>query len=417
MKKSLLLVAASAFLSVQGFAQITLVDADFGTVVNSTDRAIRTHGNSFNAVVGPNHINQARPTGYTWDINALYPGDSLTTGPVYYRHMATTGYEYGDSTTDGFGITYKYPTKILTDITASGIYQHGERITRKLYSLGSLTNGDPLTDSLVVLDQDAMFYATGFVASPAPRNILKLPATMTTTPWQNNYFYKVKAVFNYMFYGYVSDTLERRRYVVDNYSVIGHGRMKVRHHTQPQPWSMYDSVLQVRAAFIQVKDSFFINNVPATPTELGYFGLAQGVQTMVYRDYFYRTGEVVPWVEVRYTDASRNVVEEAAAGRSLIHTDNTVLSVGEQLMNKNSYAVYPNPVKGGNVINIDIKESTANGKWEYSLINIMGQPVAEGSMNINSGKTSINVPKVAPGIYYIQASNGDQKIVKAMDIE
>lgn len=420
MKKSLLLVAASALLSVQGFAQITIADTDFGTFVNTTDRMLKVSASTFITFPLTDHINQPRATGYTWNINALY-GDT-TNGAVFHRHVATTGYEYGDSMSDGFNTLYKYQTKELTNIAGTGIIRYGERVTRKAYSLGSLPMPNLLTDSLIILEQDALYYNPGFSATPAPRTILKLPVTLTTLPtpvtqWQNNYFYKVKAAFTYQFGGYQDDTLERRRYVVDNYSVIGHGSMRVRNHILPQqPWSVYENVLQIRAAFIQVKDSFFVNGVAATQGQLDTFNLIQGAQTMVYRDYFYRTGEVLPWVEVHYTDASRNVVQDAVSDRSVVHTNRTTTSV-EELISENNYAVYPNPVKGGNVINIDIKESTANGKWEYSLINIMGQPVAQGSLNINSGKTSINVPKVAPGIYYIQASNGDQKIVKAMDIE
>ncbi len=417
MKRALLSMSALALLATTVSAQITIVDTDFGNFAGTTDRSIRARANSFTAFPLTDHINVPRPTGYTWDINTVY-GDT-TTGSVYARHVAYTGYDFADSITDGFNTTYTFPSKIANNFTAAGLIEDKQHITKKTFSLGSLPNGDNATDSLVVLEQDAIYYAPGFIANPAPRTVLKFPLTTGTpgTSWLNSYFYSVKATISYVNGGYQDDTLERRRYINEDYVVIGHGNMRVRKHTVGSPWSDYFNVLQTRANYIQVRDSFFFQNVAASPVLLGLFGLTQGQLTTVYRDHFYRTGEVVPLADVHYTDAGRGTVQDVAADRSPIHAARlSPSSVNGVTLNTN-FAIFPNPVKAGTTLVVDLKDNMANGNWSYNIINVTGQQVSTGTLNLNAGKANITLPKVIAGIYYIQATNGDQKIVKALDIE
>lgn len=160
-----------------------------------------------------------------------------------------------------------------------------------------------------------------------------------------------------------------------------------------------------------------MNNVAADPTLLANMGLSQGQFNTYYRDHFYRPGELVPLADVHYTDAARGTVQDAPADRSIIHADRLIPSSVKGVELNNSFAIFPNPVKAGATLAIDLKDNMANGNWSYNIINVTGQQVATGNLNLNAGKANITLPKVIAGIYYIQATNGDQKIVKALDIE
>lgn len=413
MKRALLSIATLTLAASAGFAQITINQGSFGNMAGTTDRSIRARANSYTAFPLTDHINVPRPSGYTWDINSVY-GDT-TTGSVYARHVAYTGYSFADSMTDGFNTTYTFKTKVATNIAAGGMIQDKEHITKQIYSLSSLPGGTA-TDTLVVLEQDAIYYDPGFLSTPAPRTALEFPLTLNTS-WLNSYYYKIKATITFASLGYVDDTIERRRYINEDYIVIGYGNMRVRKHTSGSPWSDYFNVLQTRANYIQVRDSFFINNVAATPAELSLLGLTQGQFNTYYRDHFYRTGEVVPLTDVHYTDAGRNTVQDAAADRSLIHTQRLSPSSVNGIELNDNFAIFPNPVKAGATLVVDLKDNMANGNWSYNIINVTGQQVATGTLNLNSGKANITLPNVIAGIYYIQATNGDKKIVKALDIE
>jgi hypothetical protein len=414
MKRALLSIATLTLLATTASAQITIADTSFGTIVGTTDVAMRANASSFVQVIGnPDHINIAHPSGYTWNINSVYyANDTLVANRVYARHVAATGYDYADSLDDAIG-TYTFKNNVLAEMAPSGLWHHGQHINAKSFSI---PGGTPGVDSLYIFDQNDMYYATGFTQTLEPRLHLKFPLKMDST-WNNNYFYEVKASVNYAPMGYVNDTLSRKRIIVDGYSVIGYGNMRVRSHTGGGAWSDYFNVLQVRCAFVQTTDSFFLNGVALTPAELSLFGLTQGVQTLKYSDQFYRAGEVIPFVDVHYTDASRNVVQNAGAERSIIAAQNLNPSSVGNVVRNNNFAIYPNPVKGGSQLAIDVQDATANGNWTYNITNVAGQQIATGSLNFNGGKANISVPKAPRGIYYIQASNGDQKIVKAMDIE
>lgn len=408
MKRSLLSIAAVTLLSVQGFAQITITNTSFGTFAGTTDSLIRVDGSSFVGVVS------GSLTGGNTEFQTFTTGPS--TSRVNVRHIPQTGYDYADSMTENISISndmINFEANILTDITAAGVIQYGERIARKAYFI---PNGTPGTDSLVILAQDAMYYAPNFTQTLAPRTHIKLPLTNSTPTWNNNYMYYVKGVFTFTPDGYVDDTLERRRYVVDIQQ--GHGHTNLRIMKQVGGWSDYFNVIQVQGTSIQITDSFFINGVAATQAELDIFDLDQGQVTTYYRDYFFRAGEVVPMLTIHYTDGSRNsVVTGPPSARSLAHTQRLSPSSVNGVTLNNNYSIFPNPVKGGGTLNIDLKDNNANGKWSYNLINISGQEVAVGNLNLSGGKTNITLPNLPTGIYYIQATNGADKIVKAMEIE
>ncbi len=409
MKKSLLSIAAVSLFSVQGFAQITITNTSFGTLSGTTDSLIKVDATSFTAGTIDNPIAGGNTQLSTFTQN---PPTSM----VAIRHVPQTGYSYADSMSENISIandTIKFEAKTLTNITAGGVIQHGQRISRKAHFLSN--GGTPGTDSLVILDQDAMYYAPNFTQTLAPRTHIKLPLTNSTPTWNNNYMYYVKGVFTYTPGGYVADTLERRRYIVDIQKGHGYTNLRIMKHTGG--WSDYFNVIQVQGVSTQITDSFFINGVTATQTELDIFGLVQGQDTVLYKDYFFRSGEVVPMVSVHYTDGSRNAILNTASGKSLAHIQRLSPSSVNGVTLNDNYSIFPNPVKGGGTLTIDLKDNDANGKWSYNLINVTGQQVAEGNLNISGGKTYITLPKLPTGIYYIQASNGDNKIVKAMEIE
>jgi len=86
-------------------------------------------------------------------------------------------------------------------------------------------------------------------------------------------------------------------------------------------------------------------------------------------------------------------------------TANVVTSLGEISLNE-SISIFPNPMN--NQLNIN---SSYNGKLDVKLYNLLGQPTAIDQIN-NNGSIQINTTELPEGVYLLELSNGNERILK-----
>jgi bacillolysin len=96
-------------------------------------------------------------------------------------------------------------------------------------------------------------------------------------------------------------------------------------------------------------------------------------------------------------DYSINIVASGAIA------DQTITAGIVETVEKSSFALYPNPVE--NELNVSFAES--NG-YSFKVLNTLGQQLSVGQLSGNS----IDVSNLSTGIYIIELTKGDKKIVK-----
>jgi hypothetical protein len=178
-------------------------------------------------------------------------------------------------------------------------------------------------------------------------------------------------------------------------SVVGWGNMRV-----PIPGggaSAWMPVLQVQHSDI-VLDSFFLSGAPADPTLLGAIGVTQGQTSTTAYTYFYRAGSYRPLAEALHFGPNHT----SAPVLFYMHTKDLPRPVGVPgLLAGNDVHIYPNPLRGG-PLHIEVPGTDAEG-WTYSAMNVQGQCIAEGGLQLRSGRRAeIRLPEqLVAGIYYI----------------
>ncbi|NBG65263.1 endonuclease [Acidiluteibacter ferrifornacis] len=86
-------------------------------------------------------------------------------------------------------------------------------------------------------------------------------------------------------------------------------------------------------------------------------------------------------------------------------TANVVTSLGE-ITWEQSISIFPNPVN--NQLNIN---SSYSGKLDVKLYNLLGQPTAVDQINSN-GNIQINTTELPEGVYLLELTNGNERILK-----
>lgn len=86
-------------------------------------------------------------------------------------------------------------------------------------------------------------------------------------------------------------------------------------------------------------------------------------------------------------------------------TANVVTSLGEITLDQ-SISIFPNPVN--NQLNIS---SSYNGPLNVKLYNLLGQPTAVDQINGN-GSLQINTTELPEGVYLLEITNGNERILK-----
>jgi|GEM_PF-2026773 len=326
---------------------------------------------------------------------------------VLYRVAGTGGAAWDDSTSlsfaPGFGYKANYESKLMTN----GYVQSGININRAALGLAttSLTGALP-TDSIVINGQE--------IAFSSPRTRIGFPASFRSA-WTSTYHFDFDFTVTFAAASFNNAPGIVRSYVTEKDSVIGYGTIQVR--TLDGGNSNYINVLQVQST-VSTRDSFYLNNVLMSNTQLALFAAAgtqfthQGQTTVSNEVYYYRTGELTPALHVTFDSANTHPVSaESQATRMAEFVPETEITRG--------LTVYPNPVTSHTIM---ISGTPVTyGAWNYEVENVAGQIVNKGTLqlNANNSKNSILIPNnVTPGTYFLRLyNNTNQQTVRKLTIQ
>ena len=381
MKKTLLAVVAVAF-AANVNAQITLNSGSYPSSVIGTDSLKATTA----ATVFPSLV--AMPNG-SWDLSTV----TDSTPVLYVYRVPATSYQFADSNFYSFS-TYAYQGNVQSAITSTALLEYGINVQQAAYSLP--TGGSA----------DSIIFPTQNIPYSGPRKKIAFPATYETA-WSS--------VYNFDFIFDISVALASlshapgivRTYISETDSVTGWGKMRVKDITGGA--SDWFSVLQVKTVTTSV-DSFFINSLPASPTLLSVLGLTQGQITKTYEQNYYRPMEVTAFANVQFSDSTYSTPTKATTHTQRL-ANTGLLSMG----NAQAVSVYPNPAVGSTVF---VELPAIGGTWSYELINMNGQVMANGILQMTGTRGNITLPpSFSPGVYAIRLSiDGKQYCVKPIAV-
>lgn len=290
---------------------------------------------------------------------------------------------------------FAIPSQTFCGITATAYERNGVVLDKQTYGIGSFTMVN--TDSVWVPQQNIIF--------PSPETVIKFPATYGST-WSSTFNTTTNFTITATPLSIVSAAGVRKLYTVRTDSVKGWGKMRVKNKMGLATDSM--NVLQVKIS-ISTIDSMFISGAPAPSALLTAFGSTQGKKDTVYTTAFYRVNEIYPLAEILHRNNMYNDMKVGTVHQNRLNVPVSVNTVIKEY----GIAIYPNPVTG-RMVTIELKNTDHH--WNYELINIMGQTVAQAP--IAGKQTIITIDNSQPsGIYYLRMRNERNDVVtRAIDV-
>lgn len=121
-----------------------------------------------------------------------------------------------------------------------------------------------------------------------------------------------------------------------------------------------------------------------------------------------KRNDVMKEVVIR-TDVS-HYLGGVAGGLSIVRKITRSEAVVKNIFYPDSIKLYPNPIKAGNTINLEILRS-GSGKIEIDVFDISGKKVHTTFLNMNtkSWKASLPMPSLTPGTYFVRVYADDAK--------
>lgn len=326
-------------------------------------------------------------TNNSWDLGGVAVQNTFA---VYAYQPKTSGFTtatYSDS------VSYRLSSSSLTSYKAwrniqqasTGVFIQGEEVlTRQARGLGSMTGNN--IDSIVFPTQVLNYNST-------PLRIIKFPATIGTV-WIDSTARNLSFNLTVTAASLNNTPCQQRQKRLSIDSVVGWGSMKVPIVGKTKSTAI--PVLQIHHYDIYI-DSFFVNNAPAPAAMLTMLGASQGQSTTVSRTFFYRANATRPLIEMVHSTPSHS----SSASLFYIHAADLVEATAVPLTQTSSIRCYPNPVAAGGTMQLQLPLGGA-GNWHYSLLNAMGQVVAQAALPVDaqSGKASFRMPEgLAAGTY------------------
>jgi len=372
-----LLCTACAF---SAHAQITLNQQSYASSYVGLDTLKRTN------TTGVTYPNLAPAANGTWDLTGLtYTSADFVQIKTSISDPAFPGAQQYDSVHYSVTTGVGYDVNWVSSIGAGSYSYLGERIFRQAIPIGSISF-DP-NDSLVFTPQNIIY--------SSPRTEIAFPVTMGSK-WSTNYGYVTDFELTVNIYGFLQTPCQRKTYVTITDTVVGWGKIKVKDYNGTASGNM--DVLMLRRMEVTT-DSFFISGAPADAQLLSAFGISQGMQTTVYEDRFLRAQEIIPVVTVRYNDNSfaQNQISYVEVHTSRLQDPTSVASLSKY----GKLTLYPNPLTGRQLtVSLEDKNVQSLG---YDVMNIHGQVITRGNLNLNGGKGYISIDgATAAGIYYVR---------------
>lgn len=184
------------------------------------------------------------------------------------------------------------------------------------------------------------------------------------------------------------------------YKVVGWGQMRV--PLAQVGKSIYMPVLQVHVKWTEV-DSYSINGGEPPAGFLTALSLTQGAKHQYYRTDFLRPGQMIPLAQAFHTDSTYTTCSSF-----FIQQNEIMPNAVSNLSLANSWKLFPNPVSSRQ-LHLSMPGNTSHN-WQYRLINMAGQMVAQGNLSFNASNQSSDIylsEKPVPGFYALQLSSED----------
>lgn len=294
-----------------------------------------------------------------------------------------TFYDYMDYQISG---PLRYRVRQAGALTAGGFVFYGQSMTRQALSIGAISGG--ATDSLVFPQQNISFSSN--------LTTIKFPATIGST-WSSNYDFATNFNLTIAAFSFNNTPCQRKTRIMRNDAVVGWGSMIVKDSLGAA--STPANVLMVKTATTST-DSFFVNGLPAPVQLLTAFGLSQGQMTNRYEYQFYRAGELMPLVQAGYSDST---FASSQMEYMDVHVGSEAAQSVREINSVSGLMVYPNPVRN-QTLYLQIADRSIL-QLGYQLININGQVVDKGTVNLQNGGAQLQAEAFrTPGIYYLQIS-------------
>lgn len=316
----------------------------------------------------------------TWDYSSLQPDDNYQLAyapPTRAGFTSFTRFYNGNS----FLGVIPLPSEYYSQINAGGLYEVGSYKLPQAIGVGSFSGNN--ADTLRFAGSNNIF--------TTPAALLKFPCTYGNT-------WKADHVFNTPFSLTVSAFMlnntpgSQRQRVYKTDSVVGWGKLILPTSSGP---SNPMNVLLVKVSKYLV-DSYFLSGNPAPAALLNAFGLAQSDTSYLNTYEFYAAGGDMPVLSV-WMDA-----EWEAEGYE--YRTNGVFPLANNTSEVQSAQIYPNPVKAGEALRIDLNAS--NMAVQLNLFDLQGRQVFTWNGNADAAAKGVQIPgTLSRGNYIYQVSS------------
>ncbi|MBI1287691.1 MAG: T9SS type A sorting domain-containing protein [Flavobacteriales bacterium] len=372
------LTSILCLLTLPMLAQVTIGQSNFPRPAGYTDIGFKA---SVSGVAMP-----TEGTGQTWDYSALTTiatfetdwmdasGDPDYPTALNYREQLLT-----------FQV-FDYESRVYEAVDANGWYSQGRVLMDTTYSITAFTGG--ANDALNFPDQVQEF--------DGRLNTLKFPMSYQST-WTESYTESTQFNLTVAANNLTNAPGLQKRTYTQTRTVVGEGTLMIPDENGNPSGSLDALLLKVDGR--TVLDSFFLGGQLAPAPLLTAFGLTQGsVRNDPDFYVFYVT-------DFPTTVLNINLDAQGAISSVYYRPSAAALanSVGDEL-SFNALKSYPNPVIGGDVLNIDLSDH--NDAVTIELVDLAGRQVFSSSVSNSSRIARVAIPSnLTAGMYTMVVRN------------